>query len=261
MISTSYAGIKGRGTEMAYQDVLRALNHAARTNPNAVVVMTDYKNYFGSIPIDTLFGILGRYVRDTRVLSLMRSFSPGPYGLSLGNELSQVPASWYPSPVDHHMKDRLARAYFRYMDDTLWVAPDIAHAEADLDAVRSMSDSLGLVIPDQKVRVVPVGRSITWCKEQFRMNSHTGLYYRYMNPSRVSRERRVVSKLTEQVLAGAIDFDVLETQWKSVKGSWRARPNAGAGVAEIEDLVWWCGVMYRQAIEAEGRKRKQKTGR
>lgn len=225
MITSNYASIKGRGTEKAYCDVIDALNREARRNHDMVVTMTDFSSYFASIDTGILRERLGRYVADERVLDLIMSFSPEPVGLSLGNELSQIPASWFPSPIDHEFKDRMGRAYFRYMDDTLTISPSMEDALADARRIQEMAADLKLVCPNSKIRLVKYGRKVTWCKERFIFNPKTGLYYRLQNPERAEIQRRKWRKMRQKVDAGEMELADVEMQWRSVRGSIASRPN------------------------------------
>jgi len=133
MIRTSYASIVGRGTGRMYADVLRALNANVK-NEDAVIVMTDFKGYFDSIDISLLRKMFAERVADPRVVDLIMSFSPNARGLSLGNEISQIPASFYPTAIDKALKAKLTtHQYFRYMDDILFIALNRKEAEEALE--------------------------------------------------------------------------------------------------------------------------------
>lgn len=119
MIISNYAGVGGRGTDLMYQNILHGLNTALHKYPHGVIVIADYSNYFGSINTNLLKEIaFDKYIKDQRIVDLIMKFFPDEYGCSLGNELSQIPASFFPSPIDHYMKDRCGiKDYHRYMDD------------------------------------------------------------------------------------------------------------------------------------------------
>jgi hypothetical protein len=223
MISTSYASISGRGTDMMYEDVLRALNHVARTSDSLSdfrVVTCDYRHFFDSI--------------DTRILSFFSSAC----GLPIGSEVSQMPATFFPSPVDHAMKDGRGLPYFRYMDDTLAIVP-VGDVESYVAEYRERSSRMGLCVPDEKVHVIRLGSCLSFCKERFRFvrGGGDGRYVREVNPHRVSTERRKLRRFGALVASGDMDADVAMAQWRSVRGSLTSHPRTRADVVELDALA------------------------
>ena len=234
-VSTCYSSITGRGCARMHADVERELNR--RDGTGRAVLMTDFADYFASIDVDKLFERLGRLITGERVLGLMRAFSPQPLGLSLGNELSQTPASWYPSPIDHWAKDRMRLPYYRYMDDTLTVCENADEAAEIAHEYQSMAAALGLSLPDRKVRIVDYGQPFQWCKERYRFNARTGRYYRLINPEIPARERRKMHAMARRVEAGEMDARAAELQWRSVRGVISGHLNTAGVIARL-DAEW-----------------------
>lgn len=242
MISTSYASISGRGTDMMYEDVLRALNHVVRTSGSLSdfrVVTCDYRHFFDSIDTRILReSVLERYINDDDVVRLIMSFFPSACGLPIGSEVSQMPATFFPSPVDHAMKDGRGLPYFRYMDDTLAIVPacDVA---SYVEEYRDRSSRIGLCVPDEKVHVIQLGSCLSFCKERFRFvrGGGDGRYVREVNPRRVSTERRKLRRFCELVASGDMDADVAMAQWRSVRGSLTSHPRTRADVVELDALA------------------------
>lgn len=224
MISTNYASIRKRGTQKLYKDVLKALNLAGKRYKDPVVVMTDFRNFFGSIDNEKLTAdVYARYLKDERIVRLLRSFSPEPFGLSLGNECSQVPASFYPSSVDHWIKDRMrVRFYFRYMDDILFIS-EKTDADGILQAVIQQSTKLGLTIPDEKIRIVPYGENFVYCKERFIFNGTA--YYRMINLDIPRRETVKLKKFERKLEGKEMELKDVQNQYLGVAGSIRSHPN------------------------------------
>lgn len=242
MIRTSYASVTGRGTDIMYADVLKALNRVMQSPRvdwrDYSVVMCDYRSYFASIDVSILEeSVFRRYISDERVIETLLSFFPEPVGLPIGSEVSQMPATFYPSPVDHAMKDKHGLPYFRYMDDTLAIVPCDCVA-AYVDEYQDISSDLHLSCPDEKIRIVPMGRCFSFCKERFRFIRHgDARYVREINPKRVSTERRKLARFEEMVRAGDMSVDDAVSQASGVIGSIRRHPRSHADVASLRERV------------------------
>ena len=152
MISTSYASLQWRGTTKMHEDICEALNRKIMHGEAFSIILFDDRNYFGSIVIGILMEQLSRYISDARILDLFRSFCPDEIGLSLGNEVSQIPASWFPSKIDHLFKDYLGLPIFRYMDDTLLVCEQ-GKEESMIKLFQRQSEKLHLSCPDEKMQI------------------------------------------------------------------------------------------------------------
>jgi len=138
-IRDSYANRSGKGTHRALE---RAEYYARR---HRYVLSVDVRQFFPSIDHAILLGVLGKTIRDGRVLDLASRilaggdrvlaneydlvYFPGddllaalrPRGLPIGNLTSQFWANVYLNPFDHFVKRELrVRAYVRYVDDILF---------------------------------------------------------------------------------------------------------------------------------------------
>lgn len=115
-ISDSYATRKNKGTHKA---VLKAQEMIKR---NEWYFKSDIRKYFPSIDQDVILSILGRKIKDKRLLSLLekviRNGGADGKGLPIGNLTSQFLANVYLDRFDHFIKDELGfKFYVRYMDD------------------------------------------------------------------------------------------------------------------------------------------------
>lgn len=226
MIYNNYASIRGKGNERLYTDVLNGINGIRKRMHSPVIVMTDFANFFGSINNDILEKkIFERYIADRRVTRLLRSFSPEPYGLSLGNEVSQVPASFYPSCIDHWAKDRMGmKCYYRYADDILFVA-EAEDAQGIIRKIRELAADICLTIKDEKITIIPYGDNFTYCKERYIFNKEKEYYYRLINPSIPQRQSHKISSFTEKVKSGEMPALEAKNQQKCVMGVIASHPN------------------------------------
>ncbi|MEW6267648.1 MAG: reverse transcriptase/maturase family protein [Thermodesulfobacteriota bacterium] len=120
-IHDSYANRLGKG---AHRAVKRA---QVFLRQNQYYLKADVAKYFDGIDHEILLNLLGRIVKDKKVLDLTarlaansdqsRGLSEGK-GLPIGNLTSQFFANLYLDPLDHYLKDELrVQYYLRYMDD------------------------------------------------------------------------------------------------------------------------------------------------
>lgn len=230
MISSSYASVKGRGTKKMYEDIEVALNRYMKCNykdkPDSyVVIQSDFSNYFGNIDTNILIeDILGRYIKDRRILDLIHAFSPDEKGLSLGNEASQIPASFFPSAFDHWCKDKMGLSYFRYMDDSLAIVEKSKEAEYRR-AIFEYASKLKITLKEEKIKTFPLGTPFVFCKERFLIDKKSGLYYRLMNPAIERNERRKLKRFKEKKAEGMMTDEEIEMQYKGVLGMIKSHPN------------------------------------
>ena len=217
MVNTNYASVTGRGADKMHEDIERTLNRLLMDTTSRVIIITDYQDYFRSIQHKQLQDMFERYIKDQRIVDLIMLFcedGPGDCGLSLGNEVSQIPASFYPSPIDHYFKDRYQIPRFRYMDDVLSTVPAIA-ADWYIQMVKELSEELGLSLPDYKILTLPLGQEFVFCKERYYMSKLTGQYYRMINSNRPKTEIRKLMAMKAENIQDA----VILSQYKSVRGS------------------------------------------
>ena len=218
MISTSYASVRNKSPQKMYNDVLRGLNNSLYHHSDQYVVITDYSNYFGSIPIVKLEHTFRKLIWDERIVDLILKFMPGEVGLSLGNELSQVPASFYPTPVDLECKT-IAKRYYRFQDDTLGIV-DNDDIKLYIRGFLKKSEELSLNVKKEKIKVIPIKHDIKFCKENFYV-SHNH-YYRMLNYKRVTTEKRKLPYVTQQ-------------QFMSVRNALKAAPNSYNIISDLDD--------------------------
>lgn len=138
MIRHTYASIPGRGIH----DAARTVRSQLRTDPDntTYALKMDVRKFYPSIPHDGLLDVLGRQIKDPRVMGLLgeivRSIdvtAPG-VGVPIGNYLSQWFANVYLGPTDHRFKQVYGVKYYhRYCDDIVALGPD----KARLHEIRS----------------------------------------------------------------------------------------------------------------------------
>ncbi len=234
MITTSYASIRERGTDKMYSDVLKGVNKYYREGYK-YIVKTDYKSYFASIDINILFEeVIGRYIHDKRLVEFSRSFSPEERGLSLGNELSQIPASYFPSGFDHYIKDKCGiKPYWRFMDDGLVLLKTKEDADEYIKQFRIHAEERNLMVSDEKIQVLKMGQDFIFCKERYLFDKKRKRYYRNSNPNLVRNE----TKKLKAGLNGKYPTDKLLMQYTGVRGSLAKRPDLKRQINKLDRLA------------------------
>ena len=243
MIETNYAGITGRGTDKMFDDISKALDKAATQTPNGYIVRTDFRSYFPSIDTKLLREMFEKYIQDKKVVNLIMSFSLDEYGLSLGNEISQVPASFFPSSIDHFAKDIFGIPFFRYMDDSLAILSSWEDVEDYLFEFETRAERLHLCLPKEKIKVTKIGEDFSFCKEKFRFDKEHGYYYRNANPNKYKIQRHKLRKFREKKAEGTLNIRETANQTKSVIGSLAKHPHSKKMVAELTQMAEEIGLL------------------
>jgi hypothetical protein len=125
----TYGSIKGRGT----LKMLRRLEAAVRSHPDAYYLQVDVRKFYESLDPDLLLSMMGEVVRDAWAMDfltrLVRSYA-GP-GVPIGIPMSQFSANLYLSGIDDWLAaDARVIDFARNMDDIGIIVADkqVAHA-------------------------------------------------------------------------------------------------------------------------------------
>lgn len=231
MINTSYASIKGKGTDKIYKDVLRAINSEVN-NKSAYIVMTDFKGYFSTIDVNLLEVMLNERIEDKRIVNLIMKFSTKE-GLSLGNELSQIPASFYPTSIDKKIKENISTGhYFRYMDDTLFIAKNKIEADKIINIFKLDTNKLKLIL--KKPEIITIKNNFVFCKERFLFDKRNNKYFRLCNKEIFNREKRKLRYFKEKLKNETMKMENINKQYKCVRNSIVQRKNAKESLKRLD---------------------------
>ena len=116
-IATSFACRIGYGTHKASVYAQKALRLC---DPDSYFLKLDIRKFFYSIDRNVLRVLIEQKIKDQRLVDSMMLFAvmDGPFGIPIGNLLSQLYALIYLNPLDHYVKRGLkVRHYVRYVDD------------------------------------------------------------------------------------------------------------------------------------------------
>jgi hypothetical protein len=111
LIYDNGASVKGKGVHFAIKRLITHLAKFYRQNGNSnagYALLIDFSKFFDNIDHEILFKMLDRDIQDERVLDLTKQFISvfgGGKSLGLGSQVSQIAAIYFPSKLDHFVKD------------------------------------------------------------------------------------------------------------------------------------------------------------
>ena len=179
-IQDSYASRKDKGTHPAVNRFILFMRKVSRNgkcvknswNRNSIcgyVFKADIKKYFDNVDHEVLLGIIGRKVRDSGVLWLVKvildNFDSPLKGKSmpLGNYTSQFFANVYLNELDYFVKHVLkAKYYIRYVDDFVILHRRKKMLEHYKDGITRYLTGLELTLHPDKSHIVPLRNGITF---------------------------------------------------------------------------------------------------
>ena len=175
IIDDNSASVKGRGMDRARRRFAQQMVEAHRRwGDEAVCVQYDFRSYFASIDsrraareIEAVYASL---TDDARIPAVIREIVTEERGVGLGNQTSQTCAIWYPSRIDHHIREVLRLGLSgRYMDDG-YIFCRACDASAVIESVSRQAESLGLRLHERKTKATPLSKPLTFLKVVFRLD-------------------------------------------------------------------------------------------
>jgi retron-type reverse transcriptase len=173
-IHDSYASRKGKGTHAALLRFDVFMRKASRNGTPAPfakdnnmvkgwALKADIRHYFPSVDHEILLELLGRKIRDRKVLKLlemiMKAYATSPgKGIPLGALTSQLFANIYLNPLDHFIKEKLgAKLYLRYLDDFVLLGSSMRQLEAWRQGIGNfLASELKLELHPEKTHISPL---------------------------------------------------------------------------------------------------------
>ena len=167
-IDTSFACIKNKGMHKAAFCVQKYMRKAKAKWGDYYVLKTDVSKYFNSINKKILLQILGRKIKDKKLMWLMHQIlyaQPREVGIEIGNYTSQILANIYLNEVDQYIKHELkVKYYVRYLDDSILLLPTKAEATSVLKKIEIfLRDKLELKL-NKKTQVFKGKQGINFCR-------------------------------------------------------------------------------------------------
>lgn len=127
-------------------------------------------------------------------------------GMDIGDQTVQGVAIYFPTKIDYHMKIVRGEKYYgRYMDDSNDIHISKQHLIDVLGEVKEIAASLGVILNDKKVKILPLSKPFTYLQIKYFLTP-TGRLVKRINSKRVTAMRRKLKKLHKMMLAGQRKF-------------------------------------------------------
>jgi hypothetical protein len=242
LIYDNGASVKGKGVHFAIKRLIAHLSMFYRQNGNSndgYCLSIDFSKFFDSIDHELLFKMLDKEIKDQRVLDLTKKFITvfgDGKSLGLGSQVSQIAAIYFPSKVDHFVKDfKREKFYGRYMDDLYIIHHDKEHLKQLLKEIETACTSLKITINKKKTRIVKLASGMEFLKGKYILLS-SGKVLRRPCKDSTKRTRRKLKKFRVLIDLGKMDFKDLRTSYQSWRGNYKKRFNAYHRVRFMDKL-------------------------
>ncbi|MBU1103890.1 MAG: reverse transcriptase/maturase family protein [Nanoarchaeota archaeon] len=163
-IFDSCAGQKGKGALFAVE---RFDKFSRKVTNNFTTcgfcLKADVKHYFQNINHEKLMGIIGRRIKDEKVIWLFWQILKNCFdekGMPLGNYTSQFLANVYLNELDYFVKHELGvKFYIRYVDDFVLLHSSRKNIFEWMEAIEVfLIDNLRIELHKDKTHIVPLTR-------------------------------------------------------------------------------------------------------
>lgn len=172
-IPTSFSCRIGKGTHKGMKELAAMIRAVSRNETRPCYALKcDVRKFFDSIDHDTLLEILGKRIKDTDAMWLIRELiesfiasRPNLFerrGLPIGNLTSQIFANIYMNEFDQFVRHTLhVKYYVRYTDDFAIVADDKEYLNKLLPRMRTfLNEKLHLELHPRKVILRKYGQGV-----------------------------------------------------------------------------------------------------
>lgn len=199
LIYDNGASMPGKGTDFALNRFKQQLrDHIKTYGVDGYIYLFDFSKYFDSIEHDRLVGMVRDKIPDERTMAIYEKIVrevKGGYGLGLGSQVSQISAVFYPSPVDHWVKDQMGiKGYGRYMDDGYIIHHDKEELEKLAAEFERRLIEHGITPNKNKCRIIRLTDHFIFLKQRFKVTKDGKITTRIGRDS-VSKERRKIRKM------------------------------------------------------------------
>jgi hypothetical protein len=242
LIYDNGASLKGKGVHFAIKRLIVHLSKFYQQNGSSndgYALLIDFSKFFDNIDHEALFKMLDKDIQDQRVLDLTKKFI-AVFGdgksLGLGSQVSQIAAIYFPSKIDHFVKDfKGEKFYGRYMDDLYVIHHDKEHLKQLLLEIEAICASLKIAINKKKTRIVKLAAGMDFLQGKHILLP-SGKILRRPRKDSTKRERRKLKKFKALMDLGKMDFEALRTSYQSWRGNYKKRFNAYHRVRFMDKL-------------------------
>ena len=236
LIYDNCASLPNKGTNFARNRLEIFLHKAIKQwGDEFYVLVTDFKDYFGSIPHSTCQTVLEKiYPDNSEIVELLMKIVRSYYeydvkknqglskddkeeilqdianneynGICLGSQVSQMLALLVPNKLDHYIKDKCGMKYYlRYMDDSVIFHNDKEQLQKLYEGMKQVAEELGLHYNEKKTRIVKVSKGFKFLKINYIVHGHKII--RTLDHNSVVRQRRKMKKMRGLVDEGKATYD------------------------------------------------------
>jgi len=228
LIYDNGASMKGKGVHFSARRLTTHMAKYFRKNGtnDGYCLQIDFSKYFDRIVHRHLFDMIGKHVRDERVLRLLHDFVD-PFGngvsLGLGSQVSQIAALFYANAVDQFIKNTLRiKSYGRYMDDLFLILPDKRDLKSVLEKIIRECGRLRIKINTRKTRITKLGDGVLYLKGIYTLTP-SGRIVRVATGDSKRRMRRKLFKFRKLVMDGKMSASDAYASYQSWRGNQRKR--------------------------------------
>jgi hypothetical protein len=242
LIYDNGATMKGKGVHFSIRRLITHLSKFYKSNGfsnNGYVLVIDFKKFFDNIRHDILLKMLNEHITDPDVRELLRRFIT-VFGknrsLGLGSQVSQICAIFYPSKLDHFIKESLRiRFYGRYMDDLYLIHRSKVHLEQCLEKIHEVCGGLDITINERKTRIIPLREGFIFLKGKYSL-TETGRVIRRASRDSTVRMRRKLRKFKGLLDAGRMRYEDIRASYQAWRGGYMKRFNDFYKICRIDRL-------------------------
>lgn len=135
-------------------------------------------------------------------------------GLDIGDQVAQIAAILYPTPIDNYVKIVRGEKYYgRYMDDSFIISNSREHLLELLKDIKVIAANLGIILNPKKVRILPLSRTFIFLQIKYFLTS-SGKLVKRLNPKRITSMRRKLKKLAIMVKDKKRDYIIIRNMFR-----------------------------------------------
>jgi len=228
LIYDNGASLKGKGVHFSAKRLTTHMAKYFRKNEtnDGYCLQIDFSKYFDRIVHRYLFDMIGKHVRDKKILKLLHDFID-PFGdgvsLGLGSQVSQIAALFYANAIDLFVKDTLKiKHYGRYMDDLFLILPDKNELKNVLESITNECRRLRIKINARKTRITKLSDGLLYLKGIYSLKP-SGKIVRVATGDSKRRMRKKLFRFRKLVRDGRMSMADVRASYQSWRGNQRKR--------------------------------------
>jgi hypothetical protein len=141
LIRDTYQSIEGRGQH----DARRRVDKYLKDHPQAFGMKLDVRKFYPSVDNALMLDCIGKTIKCSRTLALLKDIIYSHPGLPIGNYTSQYFGNLFLSPIDWRIKQNYpGMGYFRYCDDIVLISDDLKELRRSTDEIGEMLAAIKL---------------------------------------------------------------------------------------------------------------------